>query len=92
MPDDWRLEHLRTQSYLRGVRFHFAKWHSDNPRWDHDHCAACWVRFMERGSELEPIQMEGYTTGEDYKHGSNYEWVCRTCFADFKNAMGWIEE
>jgi hypothetical protein len=92
MADDLRLEHLRTQPFLRGVRFRFAKYRAYRPSWDHDHCAGCWVKFMEHGSEREPIQTEGYTTGEDYEKGPEYEWVCRTCFADLKDAMGWTED
>ena len=59
--------------------------------WDHDHCAGCWAKFAAHGSDLEPIQKEGYTTTTDYQRGPQYEWVCLTCFQDFKEAMGWIE-
>jgi hypothetical protein len=91
MPDDWRRQHLETQPHLRGVRFHLAKYRAYRPGWEHDHCVGCWAKFMEHGSDREPTETEGYTTGDDYLHGAEYEWVCRTCFSDFRDAMGWTE-
>jgi hypothetical protein len=88
---DWRLQHLQTQPYLRGVRFHKATYRASGPGWDHDHCAGCWAKFAERGSDREPIEREGYTTGDDYIHGAEYEWVCSSCFSEFRDAMGWEE-
>ncbi len=51
----------------------------------------CWAKFAERELDLEPIEREGYMIAADYQHGARYEWVCPTCFADFREAMGWTE-
>jgi hypothetical protein len=91
MSEDWRLENLRTQPHLRGVRFTRKPYAAYRPGWEHDHCAACWAKFMEHGSDREPIEREGFATCEDYEHGENYEWVCPTCFALFKAEMEWTE-
>ena len=31
---------------------------------------------------------EGYATTDAYKHGEDYEWVCKTCFDDLHDALG----
>ena len=91
MSEDSRLQRLKTQSYLRGVRFHHMVYRAYRPGWDHDHCVGCWAKFAEHGSDLESIEREGYTTGDDYPRGAQYEWVCGKCFADFKDVMEWKE-
>ena len=91
MVDNWRLEHLQDQPYLRGVRFQKLRWRQRSPTWDHDHCVACWARFAELDRPDEPIFHEGFTTCADYQHGAEYDWVCPECFAEFKEEMGWIE-
>lgn len=91
MAEDWRLEHLQTQPYLRGVKFYRKGYRAYRPGWDHDHCVACWAKFQEHGSDLEPVETLGYTTGQEYERGPGYEWVCSTCFADYKIEMGWVE-
>jgi len=35
------------------------------------------------------IQHEGYATCRDYGLGAGYEWVCRKCFDDLKDDLGW---
>jgi hypothetical protein len=27
--------------------------------------------------------------GDDYRLGAGYEWVCRQCFDDLKDDLGW---
>jgi len=44
-----------------------------------------------KGPTREPVEREGYTTTAAYQHGPQYEWVCVTCFQDFKAEMGWTE-
>jgi len=89
MTDDWRLQHLQTQPYLRGVIFERMAYKARRAGWDHDHCVGCWAKFAEHDSDVEPIEREGYTTTADYRNGAQYDWICLTCFADFKDAMGW---
>jgi hypothetical protein len=47
MTRDWRLEHLETQSHLRGVTFVRKPYAAPRPGWDHDHCVACWAKLAE---------------------------------------------
>ena len=91
MEGDWRLEHLRTQPFLRGACFQRTLYKTNHPDWDHDHCAGCWAKFAENASEPELIEQEGYATTSNYEKGAGYDWVCVTCFALFKDEMGWIE-
>jgi hypothetical protein len=77
--EDWRLEHLKRQPYLRGMRFQRKPYREYSAEWDHDHCAACWAKFATTSSEREPIYYEGFATCSDYRHGEDYEWVCPEC-------------
>jgi hypothetical protein len=86
---DSRLEHLRTQPYLRGVRFQRKAYRAYRPGWDHDHCVGCWAKFAEHDDPAEPVLHEGYATCADYQHGADYEWVCPDCFNTFKSQMSW---
>ncbi len=87
MEEDWRLKHLKTQLYLRGVHFQRKQYRAYRPGWDHDHCIACWAKF----EATEPTPRDGYTTCPDYQHGAEYDWVCPECFVLFKDEMGWTE-
>jgi hypothetical protein len=80
----WRLDFAK---HLQGVTLQYQKYNRWSESWDHDHCAACWVEFAEFNGP--DIQHEGYATCEDYKHGARYEWVCRECFEDLREFMGW---
>ena len=88
MTKDWRLEHLETQPYLRGVAFVRKPYRKPKPTWDHDHCVACWAKLAERDVASADVH-EGYATTKDYKHGENYDWVCVPCFELFRDAMEW---
>ena len=44
--------------------------------WEHEHCAFCWDKI----DKDTPI---AYTT-ED-----RYHWICKDCFADFKEMFEW---
>ena len=89
MTDDWRLETLRTQPYLRGLSFVRKSYKAYRPGWEHDHCAACHVTLAERDVQGDDIIREGYATTSEYRHGADYEWICPPCFAEFKDMMGW---
>ena len=91
MTKDWRLQNLQETSRLHGVSFTRKPYRSYRPGWDHDHCAACWVKLAERPIEGEDVVHEGYATNEDYIHGAEYEWVCVSCFGLFREEMGWVE-
>lgn len=82
--NQWRIDNARHLKGLRLQRRFYVRW---SESWDHDHCAACWVKFSEiEGPESE---REGYATREDYPKGVGYEWVCPTCFEDLKGDMLW---
>ena len=70
--DDWRLR--GQEDYLLGENLYFRKWKAPKKEWDHDHCEFCWDKFSDYPDTLH----EGYTT-ED-----NYNWICQTCYDDFK--------
>ena len=83
--DDWRLQ--GQERYLSNAMLFWRLWHQSRPNWDHDHCSACYAKFAEfDGPE---IQHEGYASCDDYRLGAGYEWVCRKCFDDLKDDLGW---
>jgi hypothetical protein len=79
------------QKYLRNVRFQRKPYRLYREGWDHDHCAGCGAKFALEDDPSEPVYREGYATCADYVHGAEYDWVCVNCFAEFKDAMGWVE-
>jgi hypothetical protein len=81
---DWRIDLVEG---LRGQRLVRSKYSRYSDEWDHDHCAACGVTFSEL--DRPGYQHEGFTTGPEYSHGREYEWVCLQCFDDLKGEMGW---
>jgi hypothetical protein len=91
MNKDWRLEHLQTQPYLRGVSFVRKTYRAYRRGWDHDHCVACWAKLTERSMDGDTILHEGYATTAEYVHGADYAWACISCFERFSGDMGWID-
>lgn len=92
MSKDWRLAHLETQPYLRGVAFVRKQYRKPGPRWNHDHCVACWAKLVETGVSSPDVIHEGYATTSEYARGENYDWVCESCFELFRSAMEWRDE
>lgn len=75
---DWRVDNAK---WTRGALIRLASYTRPRQGWDHDHCVACWAKFMEDGP---PNSLkEGYVT-ED-----NDRWICPECFRDLKDEMGW---
>ncbi len=68
----WRRENAR---HLKDVGLRFQRYSRRSESWDHDHCAACGVKFAE--IDGPDVQHEGYATCEDYPKGAHYEWVLR---------------
>jgi hypothetical protein len=89
MTRDWRLEHLETQPYLRGVCFERKPYRPPRPGWEHDHCAGCWAKLAQAGDATAGADLvhEGYATCADFMRGADYEWVCIPCFDRFAAAM-----
>ena len=92
MEKDWRLEHLETQPYLRGVSFVRKPYRAYRLGWDHDHCVACWATLAEPGVAAADDFQEGYATTSSFVRGEDYDWVCPPCFEAFAVEMGWIDE
>ncbi len=80
--NDWRL--LGQERYLRGRVWLRKPYRIYREGWDHDHCAFCGDKFMERGNP--DTLHEGYSTQDDYY------WVCAPCFTDFQVMFGWSEQ
>ena len=80
----WRIDNAR---HLRGVRLQLRRYTHWSESWDHDHCAACTVKFAE--FDGPDIQREGYATEDDYPRGACYDWVCQKCFQDLRDDMKW---
>ena len=81
-PNDWRVSFA---AHLKGRSFRWKKYYLWSGDWKHDHCAACWATFS-----LEPGDLaEGWAVCEEDPHGRDYHWVCRRCFEDLQEAMGW---
>jgi hypothetical protein len=93
---DWRLRHLETQPYLRGVSFIRRPYRATRPGWEHDHCVACWATLIEPGmiagwsiDKAADVVHEGYATTANFTRGPEYDWVCVPCFQLFREVMGW---
>ncbi len=66
--------------------------------WKHDHCSFCFAKFMDATyseehrrfiAENPEVLTRGYATTAAHKSGGNTEWICPTCFADFRERFGW---
>ena len=80
----WRIDNAK---HLKGLRLHFRRYTRWSDDWDHDHCEACMAKFAE--FDGENILHEGYASGDDYRHGAGYAWICGECFNDLKDDMNW---
>ena len=78
---DWRLR--GQENYLTGVTLVHRPYrrYAANPKWDHDHCAFCWEKFMV--DDHPDVLHEGYATLDDY------HWICERCFQDFREQFRW---
>lgn len=81
MEEDWRL--FGKGDYFKDMVLHWDKWVKPKPTWDHDHCEFCNDMFAEE-SLIPEVLHEGYT------NENNYHWICKQCFADFKDRFNWI--
>lgn len=76
--DDWRLN--GQEKYLAGIFLKYISFSErSNKSNDHEHCAFCWEKISEYPDTLQ----EGYCTKDEY------HWICKTCFADFKDKFYW---
>lgn len=82
MSEDSRIGPIK---HLRGQSFKWKKYYQHSPTWEHDHCAACWAKFILAEGGLD----RGYAVSADYKHGEDSAWVCKQCFGELREAMNW---
>lgn len=75
---DWRLR--GQEEYLKGVSFSLQRYKKYREGWEHDHCDFCFAKFSEQQGDLNV----GYATS------NSDNWVCETCFQDFKSMFQWI--
>jgi len=77
---DWRLG--GQERSLTGVTLRWQEYHAPRADWDHDHCAFCWAKFMEK--TVPDTVHAGYATLD------RYHWICKPCFNDFRERFAWI--
>jgi hypothetical protein len=83
--DDWRL--TNETSFLQGASLCYQSYKKS----DHDHCAFCWAKFMDEQNISAPpgCLHEGYATLAFDQCDDDYNWICPTCFNDFKEQFEW---
>jgi hypothetical protein len=75
---DWRLRDQ--ERWLKGSTLSFRDF-IPSPGTDHAHCEFCHAKFMITGT---PDTLHfGYTTVD------RYQWICTTCFRDFREMFQW---
>jgi hypothetical protein len=83
----YELEHLRGLTFERVV-------YAEARFGDHDHCSACWAKFMECG--WPGVLHIGYVARCPVPYGSGawkWVWACEKCFSDLRTEMQWqLEE
>ena len=89
LDEDWRLEILSSRPHLRGAAFLFRPYQRYSPDWDHDHCAACFIKLTEPGIGDVNVVHSGYAIAEMPGHRAGYWWVCTLCFDDLSDTMEW---
>ncbi len=75
--NDWRRQ--GQERYLKGKRLLLQPYRPYREGWDHDHCEFCGDKFSTSSADIN----SGYTTE------TGYHWVCKKCFADFKEEFEW---
>ena len=77
MSEDWRILPWHAARFT-GLTLRWRPW-VPAPGDDHDHCAFCWDKF----AALEGCLRAGYCTAD------GRDWVCETCFRDFRGRFRW---
>jgi hypothetical protein len=95
--DDWR--RTGQEKYLRGATLTWRNYQALSGRWEHEHCAFCWQKFLdphyspahEAALRDEPDAQfaAGYTNVGDGDRAAGKWWICASCFADFKDEFAW---
>lgn len=96
--DDWR--RMGQEADLSpGTKLTRKHYRSHSETWEHDHCAFCFVKFMDPNfsdghrefMEKHPeVLTEGYTTTSEHPRGEDYSWVCEKCVQDFSGEFEWL--
>ena len=80
------------EQFLQGAAFRRKPYRAWREDWDHDHCAFCQRRLVEKGtpSDDPEAQTVGYAApGRGPQGEDDYHWVCDECFADFRDRFEW---
>ncbi|OGC14603.1 hypothetical protein A3J90_03365 [candidate division WOR-1 bacterium RIFOXYC2_FULL_37_10] len=71
---DWRL--TGQEKYLQNAILTWQKYKMPRPRWDHDHCEFCGIKFIE--------QLDNEILNEGYSTKDKHHWICKNYFLDFQ--------
>jgi hypothetical protein len=85
--DDWRLQ--GQERYLSGVRLIWKDYREWSPDWEHDHCAFCRAKFMNRDDVPDVLQAGYAAQGAGPNGEDDYHWVCAVCAREFTERFGW---
>jgi len=77
--NDWRLS--GNHDYLKGKSFKRVSFPFYSMS-DHEHCELCWGKFSNFQEDLHV----------GYCHIERNQWICETCFEDFKSMFDWTCE
>lgn len=77
---DWRDDLLYTMNDTRGCSFKQVLYQSSEKK-DHEHCSICFAKISDN------VHCPDETYGFYCKETG--DWLCATCFNDFKNRFGW---
>lgn len=90
MSEDWR---ALAAGHIKGQKLQRRKWEAWSKQWNFDHCQGCNAVFADLPDHpgYPAFLREGYTTTGEYEYGAGHKWICRTCFIELKDEMGWIE-
>ena len=77
------------ERYLMGATLVWKPYREWSPTWQHDHCAFCTTKFMDR-DDVPGALREGYAVQAAGPQGEDdYHWVCATCAHDFRDRFEW---
>ena len=102
--EEWTEYKFTQLGRLRSLTFRLRRYEAPTPDWDHDHCYGCLAKFSEfDGDDIQhegyfttvPAQESSHAdvagltcVGEPTPGGLAFRWVCRECFEEFREALG----
>jgi hypothetical protein len=102
--EEWAEYKLSQLKSLEGLPFQPRRYEAPTEEWDHDHCVGCWATFSELDrpdflhegyftsvpdTESPEPKFDGMRCiPEPTASGFAYRWVCRECFNEFRDVLG----